>query len=79
LVIDVHLHTILQRQGSQGRISSLFIDLQEGSTLSVLLQRLELKANTDELLMVINTHTADLNQVLQDGDEVHLIPALSGG
>jgi molybdopterin converting factor small subunit len=79
LVIDVHLHTTLQRQSPQGRISRLFVDLPEGSTLSILLRRLDIQTNTDELLLVINTRTADLNQVLQDGDDVHLIPALSGG
>ena len=79
MVIDVHLHTTLQRRGAQGRISSLLIELPEGSDLSVLLLKLDLQANLDELLLVINTRTASLNQVLQDGDEVHLIPALSGG
>ena len=79
MVINVHLHTTLQHQGAQGRVGELTIDLPEDSNLSMLLESLQLQANIDEILLVINTRTASLDQVLQDGDEVHLIPALAGG
>ncbi len=50
-----------------------------GSTLADLLIRLEVQLNQDSILLVINGRQAQATQVLTDGDEVHLIPALSGG
>jgi molybdopterin converting factor small subunit len=44
-----------------------------------LLDRLGLPHLDDAVLFVINGRQADAGQVLRDGDEVHLIPALSGG
>jgi molybdopterin converting factor small subunit len=77
--IVVHLHTILQRQEPQGLISRLVVELPEGSDLAALLRLLDIRMDLEELLLVVNTRTASSDQVLQAGDEVHLIPALAGG
>jgi molybdopterin converting factor small subunit len=49
------------------------------STLADLLSALAIKPDQEATLLVINGRTADPEQALKDGDEVHLIPALSGG
>jgi molybdopterin converting factor small subunit len=55
------------------------VALPLGSTLADLLDHLALPRGDDSVLFVINGRQADAAQVLQDADEVHLIPALSGG
>lgn len=79
MVVVVHLHTILQRQGPQGLISRLVVELPTGSDLAALLHLLDIQMDPQELLLVVNTRTANPDLVLHDGDEVNLIPALSGG
>jgi molybdopterin converting factor small subunit len=79
LVVTVHLHTTLQRQTPKGALRRLEVTLPAGSTLADLLARLDVEFNHDSVLLVINGRQADASQGLADGDEVHLIPALSGG
>jgi sulfur carrier protein ThiS len=79
LVVTVHLHTTLQRQTPKGALRRLEVALPAGSTLADLLARLDVEFNHDSTLLVINGRQADANQVLGERDEVHLIPALSGG
>jgi molybdopterin converting factor small subunit len=79
LVVTVHLHTILQRQTPEGPLRALEVDLPQGSTLIDLLGKLEITLAGDDLLLVVNGRLAEEGQVLKEGDQVHLIPALSGG
>ncbi len=79
MVVTVHLHTTLQRQTPKGALRHLEVTLPTGSTLAELLARLEMEFKEDSVLLVINGRQADASQGLADGDEVHLIPALSGG
>jgi sulfur carrier protein ThiS len=79
LVVTVHLHTTLQRQTPKGALRRLEVTLPAGSTLADLLACLDVEFNHDSVLLVINGRQADASQGLADGDEVHLIPALSGG
>ncbi len=79
MVVTVHLHTTLQRQTPKGALRRLEVTLPAGSTLAELLARLEMEFKEDSVLLVINGRQADASQGLADGDEVHLIPALSGG
>jgi molybdopterin converting factor small subunit len=77
--ITIFLHTTLQRQASNSTMGKLAIDLPLGSTLASLIKLLEIKLDVENTLLVVNGHTAELSQVLSDGDQVHLIPAISGG
>ena len=77
--MTVHLHTVLQRQTPEGPERRLTMTLPAESTLADLLKSLEIPADPDGILLVVNGRTANLACVLRDGDEVHLIPALSGG
>lgn len=54
------------------------MDLDPGARVEDLLASLDL-ADQGGLMLVVNGRTAKLTQELEDGDEVHLIPALSGG
>ncbi len=77
--LDVHLHTILRRPSPDGPISRLEVSLPEGSTLGDLLQHLEIELPPESLLTAVNGRTAVLDQFLQNGDKVNLMPAISGG
>jgi len=79
LVVQVHLHTTLRRRGPGGVVRQLEVELPEAGTLADLLARLELKPETGAVLLVVNGATAEPSLRLRAGDEVHLIPALSGG
>jgi sulfur carrier protein ThiS len=79
ITVTVHLHTTLQRPTPNGPLRRLDVRLAPGSTLADLLDRLALPRRDDSVLLVINGRQADAEQVLHDSDEVHLIPALSGG
>jgi molybdopterin converting factor small subunit len=79
LVVRVHLHTTLQRQTPEGLIRRLEVTLSPISTLADLLSTLEINTDEEATLLVINGRTANPLQALKDGDEVHLIPAMSGG
>ncbi len=57
----------------------MVFDRPAGSTLNMLLHRLEGGVDVENTLLVINGRNADLNHQLLDGDQVHLIPAISGG
>ncbi|OGB91419.1 MAG: hypothetical protein A2Z31_05555 [candidate division NC10 bacterium RBG_16_65_8] len=79
VTVTVHLHTTLQRPTPTGPLRRLDVTLPRGSTLADLVNRLSLPHRDDSVLLVINGRQADIWQVLHDSDEVHLIPALSGG
>jgi len=79
VTVSVHLHTTLQRRTPTGSLRRLDVTLPPGSTLADVLDRLVLPHRDDAVLLVINGRQADAEQILRDGDEVHLIPALSGG
>jgi molybdopterin converting factor small subunit len=77
--ITVHLHTILQRQTSEGLQRKLELGLAQGTSLADLLARLEIELSPEAMLLVVNGRIVDLTYELKDGDIVNLMPALSGG
>ena len=77
--INVHLHTVLQRQVPGGARPSLEMELPEGASISDLIAALPFAADPHNLLLVVNGRTANLDHVLQPDDQVDLIPAISGG
>lgn len=79
MILTVHLHTILQRQTSEGPLRRLDVELPPGATLADLLAFLEIELSPEALLLVVNGRLVNLGHTLQDGDTVNLMPALSGG
>lgn len=77
--ITVHLHTILQRQTPDGPIGRLEISLPPGSSVQNLLEQLAIELSPENLLLVVNGRMAEMTQTLHSGDEVNLMPAISGG
>ena len=79
MVVNVHLHTLLQRPSPTGLIRQLEVELPPGATLQELLARQGIVVDSENFLLVVNSRNVDPDQVLNDGDEVDLIPAISGG
>ena len=79
MVVEVHLHTTLQRVEMGRDRRRLLMELPPGSTLGDVLSQLEIKLEPEHLLLVINGRSAEPEQPLSDGDIIHLIPAISGG
>jgi sulfur carrier protein ThiS len=79
LVVEIHLHTILQLNTETGVIRKVSLVIPPGSTLAEVLLKLEIQLPEEGLLLVVNGRTADNKSQLSDGDIIHIIPALSGG
>ncbi len=77
--LTVHLHTILQRQTPEGPVGRVEVSLPEDSSVADLLEYLEVELEPDALLLVVNGRLAELDHLLQEGDQVNLMPAISGG
>lgn len=80
-MIEVHvlLHTILQRETPDGPLRHLDVQLPDGSDLQDLLMQLEIELEADQILLVVNGRLAAASQVLEQDDQISLMPALSGG
>ena len=79
MIVIAHLHTVLQRQTPEGLIRRLEVDLPGGSRVADLLLILEITLPLDALLLAVNGRVADPEQILKDGDQVNIMPAISGG
>ena len=79
MVVEVQLHTILQRQTPQGNLRRLDVHLPQGCAIQDLLDELEIELAPDALLLVVNGRMVEVDYILSDGDRVNLMPALSGG
>jgi molybdopterin converting factor small subunit len=79
VVVTVRLHTTLRRETPQGIVDRLELQLGEGSTVRTVVDLLEISLREDAILLVVNGKIADVETPLAEGDEVRLIPAMSGG
>lgn len=79
MVVTVHLHTILQRHTPEGSQRRLDVALLSGSAVFDLIQDLGVDLPISALLLVVNGRSAQPHHILHEGDDVHLMPALSGG
>ncbi len=77
--ITVHLHTILQRETAVGLQRQIQLSLSEGSTVQDVAALLEIKMPLDAMLLVVNGRLAHPDTGLKSGDNLHLMPAISGG
>jgi sulfur carrier protein ThiS len=77
--ITVHLHTILQKDTLEGPRNKLEMEVPEGTTVEDVYTSLGLTLGVEHLLLMVNGKLADLDQPLIGGDDVHFIPAMSGG
>ena len=77
--VTVLLHSILQIETPEGIINHLEVDMPPGSTIESLLHQLQIKLSPEHLLLARNGRVVDVDQPLQEGDLVNLMPAMSGG
>ena len=75
MIIVVHLHTILQ----QGGHNQLEIEMPVGSTIGELMNLMNIGLSLEDIIIAVNNRTAEIDQILQEQDVVHFIPAISGG
>ena len=79
MLVTVHLHTILQKPTDHGLVNRLLIELPDGAQLADLIEHLEIELEPEALLLAVNGRVADPERQLEDGDQVNLMPAISGG
>jgi sulfur carrier protein ThiS len=79
MIVTLHLHTLLQRPSPNGLIRRMVVELPPGATLQELLTRQGIIVDSENFLLVVNSRNVEPDQVLNDGDDVDLIPAISGG
>lgn len=79
MVVTVRLHTTLRRKTEAGLVDRLELELEPGATVASVLKTLGISADEEAIFLVVNRRTASADQLLADGDEVRLMPALSGG
>jgi molybdopterin converting factor small subunit len=79
VIIHVRLHTILRRKTPEGVIDRLDLELGPEATVETVLSRLDIKLQGRSVLLVLNGKLVDRAARLSDGDELRLVPAISGG
>jgi sulfur carrier protein ThiS len=79
MVVTVRLHTVLRRQTPQGIVDRLTLDLADGATVATVLDHLGIRGQGDLILLVLNGRPVSPEQALADGDDLRLVPAISGG
>ncbi|HET7011917.1 MAG TPA: MoaD/ThiS family protein [Anaerolineales bacterium] len=77
--ITVRLHTILRRETPEGIIDRISLDLPAMTTVSEAIRRIELPIRPRTMLLVVNGKLVQEDHVLGEGDELRLVPGVSGG
>jgi len=77
--VTVRLHTILQRQTPEGLVRLVELELPQGGCVGDVLSSLEITMPPETLILAVNGRVADIDQPLAEGDQVNLMPAISGG
>ncbi|HXV42870.1 MAG TPA: MoaD/ThiS family protein [Anaerolineae bacterium] len=79
MVVTVRLHATLRRETEQGLQDRLDLELEPGATVASILETLGISADDESVMVVVNRRMVIADQPLADGDEVRLMPAISGG
>ena len=79
MVVTVRLHTILRRQTPEGIVDRLRLELPAGASVATVLRQLEIGQRGETIMLVVNGSIVKADHPLADGDEVRLVPAISGG
>lgn len=79
MVVSVRLHATLRKQTDAGMIDHLDINLAPEDTVAAVLAVLKMPSDDDHILLVVNGRVVLSTHALSDGDEVRLMPAMSGG
>jgi len=77
--VRVRLHTILRRETPEGIVDSLDLELEPNASVQSVIDQLAIRLKGESILLVVNGRIVATNHPLAEGDEVRLIPAVSGG
>jgi molybdopterin converting factor small subunit len=77
--VIAHLHTILQKVTPGGSIRVVTVELDSDAKIIDLIRQMNLIIDEANTLFVIQGQIVEIDQKLFEGDEVHFIPAISGG
>jgi len=77
--ITVCLYSALRKRNDTGWQNQIHLTLPRASRVQDLLDMLDLDFPAEAILVLIDRRTVPPERSLQDGDTVHLLPALSGG
>ncbi|MFQ5409497.1 MAG: MoaD/ThiS family protein [Anaerolineales bacterium] len=77
--MSVRLHATLRRETPDGMLDRLQLDLSPGATVAAVLAALDLSPDDEHVLLAVNGRVVAPDRPLADGDEVRLMPAMSGG
>lgn len=77
--VTVRLHTILLRETPQGIIDRVTLELPDGSTVGQAVERIDMPTRPRTMLLVVNGKIVQIDHVLSEGDELRLVPGISGG
>ena len=76
--VEVHLHADLERYAPGGRRGVVTLVLPIGAQVADVLRELALPADR-RVLVGLNGAAAQLEQVLEDGTRIDLVPPIAGG
>jgi sulfur carrier protein ThiS len=79
MIVHVRLHTTLRKETPQGIVDRLDLELEPGATMADVLARLEIRPRGGSVLMAVNEKLVKVGHVLHEGDQVRLVPSVSGG
>jgi sulfur carrier protein ThiS len=79
MIVHVRLHTTLRKETPQGIVDRVELELESGATLADVLERLQIRPGGRSVLMAVNGSLVKADHVLNDGDQVRLVPSVSGG
>ena len=77
--IFIQLHTIAQMKTSKGVENKINLEISAGTSAIDIINQLNLELGWDDLLVIINQKIISPSYILQDGDILQIIPAISGG
>ncbi len=77
--VTVHLHTVLVKKTPEGLLRKMDVDAPEGCTIEQLAQQLQILLPLEALMLAVNGRVASEGQRLEEGDQVNIMPAISGG
>jgi sulfur carrier protein ThiS len=79
MIVEVHLHTTLRMKKEERKGRVVAVELPESSTMNDLLLKLDIRLDPVHMLFVHNGRTSNPNQILEDGDVVNIMTAVTGG
>lgn len=79
MIVHIRLHTILRRKTPEGIVDRLDLELGPEATVETVLSRLDITVQGRSVLFVLNGKIVDRAAKLVEGDELRLVPAISGG